>query len=505
MMKLLLPLALLAAFASAQDEKPALPPAEAPAAAPAAAAPAAAAPAAPATEVSDTPAAPAAEEAKKEAPKEEPKKEEPKPEPKADPKPEPKAEPKKDGEGAVSPSPAKAARVAGPEEEYAFAKAAAEDADADIAEAAMADLELFARRYPESPLAPEALLQLAGLRQKKGDWQPAMTTLLRLLYEYPSTKVGLRAKSDFLTLVDKKASRKQRQLLADLVKVPETGEKADRLFYVWNKLVDDAPDALYEPVAAEIRDFMVRFPGHKSSDRLQAQLARLHSVNGKPEAALLACRKLLALYPDSGLRSKAQLFVGDIYAESLRDPKKAIDAYQELALQYPGAPELLPSLQKSASLFEDKLKQYDLAVEMHEKVVAGFPKTAASLAALKSIAKLQRDRLAKPADAVKTLTKLSSMHGGQDGVDALLQAADWSRRDLKDMQRQAELLRKVADDYAAAKEAPQALFDSAAVYEADLKDNAKALEIYKEVESKFPSNRVAKKAADKAAKLAAAQ
>jgi TolA-binding protein len=76
---------------------------------------------------------------------------------------------------------------------------------------------------------------------------------------------------------------------------------------------------------------------------------------------------------------------------------------------------------------------------------------------------------------------------------------------LKDRARKAELLRKVADDYAAAKEAPQALYDAASVYESDLKDSAKAVELYKEVESKFPSNRVAKKAADRAAKLAVTQ
>lgn len=477
-----------------------------------------AAPSAPATEVTENseaaapasapepkaeePKAAPAPEPKKEEPKAEPElKPEPKPEPEPKPKSKPKAEPKP--EPKAEPKPETGATPVGPEKEYAFVKAAAEDPNADIAEAAMADLELFARRYPDSPLAPEALLQLSALRQKKGDWQPAMTTLLRLLYEYPTTKVGLRAKSDYLTLVDKKAARKQRQVLADLVKLPDSGDKADRLSLVWRRLIDEAPDALYEPVAAEVRDFFVRFPGHNEGDKLQAQLARLHSLNGKPAAALLACRKLLALYPESPLRSKAQMFVGDLYAQELRDPRSAIDAYQDLVAQYPGTSEVLPSLQKSAALFEEKLKQYDLAVEMHEKVVSGYPKTAGSLAALKSIAKLQRDRLGKTAWAVDTLVRLSAMHGGQDGVDALLLAADWSRRDLKDMARQAELLRKVADDYAASKEAPQALLDAAGVYESDLKDAAKAVALYKEVEAKFPSHRVAKKAAERAAKLAA--
>lgn len=449
-----------------------------------------AAPAAPASEVSDAPKQaeelprPSMLEEKKEAPK-------------AEPVPEPK------------PAPALRAEVlpvkSGAADEFAFAKAAAEDSDEKIQQAAMEELAVFVRRHPVSEQAPEAMLLLAGLKQKNGDWQPATASLLRLLYEYPDTKVGLRAKSDYLTVVDKKASRKHRPILNELVRLPETADKADRLSALWQKIAALAPDALYEPVSEQIRDFTVRFPGHKDGDKLQAALARLHAANDKPAVALLSWRKLLALYPESGSRSQAQLAIGDLYADSLRDPKKAIDAYQELVEKYPKAPEVLAALESSARLFDDKLRQYTLAVEMHERIVKLFPKTDASLKSLKSIAKLQRDRLAASEDAMKTLMRLSSMHGGQDGIDALLQAADYARRDVKDFGRQAELLRKVSNDYAGAKEAPQALYDAGGVYEDSLKDKAQAIELYKEVGTKFPSHKLAKRAGDRATKLEAAK
>ncbi len=414
--------------------------------------------------------------------------------PKPEPIPEPKPEP--------APVPA-AAKAPGADEEFAFAKAAAEDAEAKVSEAAMEELALFARRHPDSDQAPEAMLLLAGLRQRNGDWQVATAALLRLLYEYPETKIGLRAKSDYLTIVDKKASRRHRPILSELVKLPETAGKADRLSALWRRLAERAPDALYEPVAAEIRDFTVRFPGHKDGDKLQAALARLHAANDKPAAALLSWRKLLALFPGSPALAQARMAVGDLYAGALRDPRKAIDAYQELVEKHPDAPEVQAALENSARLFDDKLRQYALAVEMHERIVKLFPKTPASLKSLKSIAKLQRDRLGSADEAVKTLMRLSSMHGGQDGIDALLQAADYARRDLKEFSRQAELLRKISDDYAGAREAPQALYDAAGVYESSVKDNAKAIELYKEVVSKFPSHKLAKKGSDRAAKLAA--
>ncbi len=488
---ILLPLLLCAATSFAQEE---------------ASAPPAAAPAAPAAEVSEAPKD--APVSVVEVPKEESKEaaqSEPRPEPKAEPKeevkPEPRPEPKLEFKPKALPA---AAKAVGSEEEFAFAKAAAEDADGKVQEAAMEELAVFVRRHPASEQAPEAMLLLAGLKQKQGDWQPATASLLRLLYEYPDTKVGLRAKSDFLTVIDKKASRKHRPILNALVKLPETADKADRLSALWQRIAEQAPDALYEPVAAEIRDFTVRFPGHKDGDKLQAALARLHAANDKPAVALLSWRKLLALYPESASRSVAQMAIGDLYAGSLRDPKKAIDAYQELVEKYPKAREVQAALESSARLFDDTLRQYALAVEMHERIVKLFPKTPASLKALKSIARLQRDRLSASDDAIKTLMRLSAMHGGQDGVDALLQAAEYARRDLKDFPRQAELLRMVSDDYAVAKEAPQALYDAAGVYEDALKDSAKAIELYKAVGSKFASHKLAKKAEARAAKLGSA-
>ena len=257
-----------------------------------------------------------------------------------------------------------------------FVKAAAEDATA-VSEAAMEDLKRFLRRHPESAQAPEAMFLLAGLKQKKGVWQTALSAYLRLLYEYPGNKTALRAKSSYLELVEKKGSRKQRPLLSDLVKLPESSDKADRLSSLWQRVADTAGETLYQPALEEIRDFVVRFPAHKDADKLQAALARLQGVDGKAAASMLAWRKLLAMCPNSPLRAQAQMAMGDLYADSLRDPKKAIDSYQELVEKYPKAPEVLGALERSAQLFDDKLRQYDLAVEMHERIVKNFPRPRA--------------------------------------------------------------------------------------------------------------------------------
>ena len=397
----------------------------------------------------------------------------------------------------------KASKPSGPDEEWAFVKAAAADPDGAMQEAAIENLSLFVRRYPDYASAPDALALLAGLRVKKGQWQQGATELLRLIYEYADSSAQMNAKSSYLELIKKKAWSSQRPAFNALVVGSDAVGKADRLSALWQKAADKEPEAFYEPAADGIRDFFVRFPAHPDNDKLQAALARLHAANGKPASAATAWRKLLALYPDSGLRAGAQLALGDLYADALRDPKKAIDAYQELIAAYPQAPEILAALENSARLFDEKLRQYELSAQMDEQIVKTFPKTPASMKALKSIARLQRDRLGKPDEAIKTLLRLSAMHGGQDGVDALLLAADIARGQ-KDYAHEAALRHQVADDYSAVKEAPQALYDAAYVYEDDVKDTAKAVATFKEIAAKYPSHKLAKKATDRVAKLTAA-
>lgn len=392
----------------------------------------------------------------------------------------------------------------GPDDEWAFAKAAGEDQTPAIQKASIAELALFARRRPDAAQAPDALLLLADLRQKNGDWQRALADLLHVIAEYPESQAFLRAKSDYLALVDRRASRRNRPALSALPALIEAKDRADRLSQAWQALADRAPDAIYEPAVREIEDFVVRFPNHPDADKLLMSLARLHAANDEPAASLLAWRKLLALCPESPLRARAEKSIGDLYADALRDPRSAIAAYQDLVAHYPQSLEVQEALERSAKLFEEKLRQYDLSVEQLERVVKMFPKSPASLRAFKSIARLQRDRLDKSDDAIRTLQRLSAMHGGQEGVDALLLAASIAHRDLKDNGRQAALLHQVADDYATAKEAAQALYDAAGVWE-DAGNTVKAIEIYKEVATKFPSERLAKKASDRVAKLSAAK
>jgi len=325
---------------------------------------------------------------------------------------------------------------------------------------------------------------------------------LRIVYEYPDSKLALKAKSAFLEGAAKKLPGRLKAAESDLVKTPQSQDKTERLALLIEKLASSMEDSLYDTSVEEVRRFQVRFPDYPASDKIQWSLGQLHEKAGKSGAALLAYRKLMSVYPDSGLLADAQFSIGTLYADSLKDYKQAIDAFLEVVDKYPDSAKVQAALQRAAQLYSDRLKQYELAVELDQKIVKLFPKTDAALKAFKDAAMLQRERLKQPAEAIKTDQDLAAMFA-PSAVEALLDAATIARKDLTDYKQEVEIRHGIAKNYPASKDAAEQLFEAAYVAETDLKDTEQATTLYKELQTNFPISKQAKKAGDRLAKLGA--
>ncbi len=490
-------LCLAGAVAFAEDEPKAAPPAEAPAAeAPAKAEPAAE-PAAPAKEEPKAEAAkeePKPQEKKAEAPKEEKKKEAPKP---AEKKKETAVEaPKAEEKPAPSPlSPEERLQA-----EWKYLSARAQSADGEIQDGVIEHLKVFIEKYRDASMRPDALYLLAGLRQKRGDVKGGLVDLLRLAYEYPESKYAMKARSDFLDGAGKKFSRKFKPAEEALAKAPKSDDKTERLASLAENLGAGMEDNMYDASVDMIHHFEARFPDYAGADKMQWSLGQLHEKANQPASALVAYEELLAVHPESALRPKTQFAVGALYADNIKDYKKAVEAFADVVEKYPSSPEVLPSLQRSAGLYSDKLRQYQLAVEIDEKIVKLFPKTDGALSALRDEASLQRERLKAPQDAIKTDQRLAEMFPTA-GVAALQDAATIARKDLKDFKQEVEIRHSIAKNYASAKEAPEELWNAATTAEEDLKDDQQAIALYKELAANFPGAKQAKKASSRLEKL----
>ncbi|HAM35340.1 MAG TPA: hypothetical protein DEB40_11250 [Elusimicrobia bacterium] len=384
--------------------------------------------------------------------------------------------------------------------EFQALKDGAEDVHAELRAASLDNLRVFLQQHPDAEQAPEAMAILA----RQEEYRPAMVDWLHLVYEYPDSKFAQKAKSEYLDIVNKKMKGKLQPGLRNLIKTPEAADKPERLAQLIYGLAENSGDALYEPVLAEARRLQVRFPLFKDGDRIHWSLAQLHLNNGKYYAVLMAYRQLLA-YEGSSYRERSQFAMADLYSEKLKKYKEAVDAFQEFIDRYPPSAQVPSALERMAVLYADRLEQPLLAVETYERLIKLFPKTDGALKAFNAEARIYRERLKQPEEAIKTYRRLAEQFLYPAAAEALMNAAEVCRKDLKDFKGEVELRRKVALEFPTAKEAPEQLYQAAQAAEDDLKDTDGAIKLYQETAAKFGVHKLGKKAADRAEKLAKKQ
>ena len=336
--------------------------------------------------------------------------------------------------------------------------------------------------------ADKALELQAQIQAKMGDFKSAMLTYIKHIYSYPESTVNLTVRSQLSTLVDSKLDRKLKQSVNNVAKGSAESKKSDRLASMLERLSEEPAAYFFEPLVREFVAFSADYPDYSRADVLQRSLARVFLAKEQPNTAVIAYEQLLAVYPDSALKASVRMDIASVLADKLKNYDRAIEIYQEVTNEHPGTAEAGQSYIQIGKLSELR-KKYDLAISVYDKIIALYPKTDNAFNAFQSKASLQRKELALSGDAVDTLNAQADMFKGDVRcVASLLLASEIAQKDLKDFQRSANALERVASEYPSAKEAPKALLDEGGIYEEHLGNKDKAKEIYERVIGGYAGN-----------------
>jgi len=90
-----------------------------------------------------------------------------------------------------------------------------------------------------------------------------------------------------------------------------------------------------EEALLKLRMNITNFPSHPIVDDCWLQIGFLLTKEGKFYQGIEAYRNLIKENPESELCPEAQRRIGEIYAEELKDPKKASEEFELIILQYP--------------------------------------------------------------------------------------------------------------------------------------------------------------------------
>lgn len=389
-------------------------------------------------------------------------------------------------------------RTARVKAEWEFLNANVEDAsDEKTISEILSQLVLFLHSNPESEFAADGLLLKATLDSRVEDYKSAVVDLLKFVYEYPESKLHSQAKRSLTDIINREMKRKLKPVLTKIAAGPDAGsdigENFERLADLLKKLTERTGGFFYEPVLREYEEFFYRYPDYRNSDELQMLLGKLHLKNKKYTASMLSFRKLLALYPSSALRARAQRLIGDIFGDSLKNNSKSGSAYQKVIDGYPSSDEAPLAYARMAKL-EERQKHYRLAVDVYGKIIKHYPGGDAAVNAFNAKARLLKKELKRPDDAIKVYGRLADMFKGTPAAaDALENAAETASK-LKEYAWAAEIYVRLAQECPESPKAPSALYSGARIYEKELENLDKAVEIYNQLAVQYPDHKLAKKA-----------
>jgi TolA-binding protein len=326
-------------------------------------------------------------------------------------------------------------------------------------------LDAFLQQYRDLDIADQGIYLRSQVKEKQNDLSGASVDILKMVYECPQTTLTFNAKRKLLEIADKRF-KKQKAALTEIAKGPAAGMDAPTRFAaLLRSLAGLQEKELAKPLGAELREFLVRYPGHANAGEITFLLARRHSQNGEHRAAILIDEKLVALSKDKGLQARAQTAIGDIYATALKDYNKAVEAYQAVTVKHADSAEAGDAYLKMAGLLAENLNQPVLAVEKLEEFIKLHPE-------------------------------------GDAAHDALRQVIEIAGA-AKDFGKQAQSIEAFAEKYPKDEYSADGLLDAADAYEKKLADVAGAKRVLQKVVAAYPGSKQAKSASKRLAKLGA--
>jgi TolA-binding protein len=111
----------------------------------------------------------------------------------------------------------------------------------------------------------------------------------------------------------------------------------------------------------------------KSEQQLYAE-AQAYSEEGNFSDAIEVYKRILKLYPQSPNSYRALFFMGLVYAQDLKDDKKAETIFQKFSEKYPNGEELMYN---EAQSFSEK-GDFTSAIKTYEEILKLYPESANS-------------------------------------------------------------------------------------------------------------------------------
>lgn len=383
----------------------------------------------------------------------------------------------------------------------AIAKGKSMRQDKQFAAALARDVAQWVNSHEENAEVKQALLMQTNFYTRAQQDARALLALYQVRFYYPSSQdVGLLS-----TQVDNIMDRLQRNQKARALQLLATDTTSvaglqARKALLLTQLAGSGLKKLYIPVCELFEAFFTQYPKEEQTDKLLLQYGDWHRQNENYLAAILEYKKVYELYPASIYRAASLRMTADVYAADLKDYETASALYNQVLKEYPQSSEK-GIVYKHIAVMEENRKDYAQALAYYDKAITELGGQSAAFEAWQGKA----DVLAKTKEyqaAYDTFVQGAGIFAAEESnyVTLLAQAAEMAARRLKNPALETAALEKILLAYPQTSRAPEFLYQAGQSYEKQGKP-ANAVEVYKQLVVRYPTEKYASRAQGRLNKL----
>lgn len=359
------------------------------------------------------------------------------------------------------------------------------------------EIREYMRRFPEAGNLSEMQFKIATIYHDSENEAKSFFSHIEILYLYPESNAVAVSKDRIRSILVQEKKFKEMAAQIEPIIVPAASglQKEEACFFFLKTMTDLQFKEIRNPLKHGYLNYLQRYPNSENASTIIFWLAELLADAQDAYEGLAQFQKIAYLYPSSTHVSISKLQTAKIFNKKLKEPQKAILAYEEFLLEYPDDPQAGYAQFQIAKINEREKKKYLEAIEAYSSVAQRHPKSVEAVPALFEAARLYEDKFKEYDQAIRVYTEIvRDFPEDVKAPHAYAEAARIYEKRLKDYFNAANVYFKIYGHYPTSTIAAESLFAAAELNEDKLQDYDKALMYYRFVVDKYPNHKLTKRA-----------
>ncbi len=356
-------------------------------------------------------------------------------------------------------------------------------------------LEIFPNRARED----DALWMLSLLQEQYKLYNAQLISLLKIVFLYPNSDFTPNARIEIHKLLTENQNIslniKKDKILNAIDKKRSAKSYQDTYFDFLSFLYEIDVKELHSFLLDEIKTYFRIFSDNPvNGDMISFFAGNTFEQDNKIANAIACYRKIIALFPESSYRWKAQYQIGYLFYSRLDSTSSAMDNFLEVINSFPMQEEAVNAQFYLAEIYDKKLNNIDEAIQNYRLLIESFPDNPFRLTALKRVAELCRNS-GRFEEAVTSYMQIFEEYPDTDTAPSALEhIISIYYNHLHKPARAAATLKLFGSYYKGHPKADEYFFQAAAIYANELKMPKEAREICVFIINNYPDGRFAEPA-----------